>query len=52
MPYYKGKIRIEGLGSAVEVSTQANSPSAARKIIQNQYKVKHWIRQMYNAKAY
>lgn len=46
MIVYKGKIRIEGVGSAIDVSTSASSPSAARKIIENMYQVKHWVRQM------
>ncbi|WP_171971863.1 hypothetical protein [Mangrovimonas sp. DI 80] len=43
---YKGKIRIEGVGTAIDVSTSASSPSAAKKIIENQYRVKHWVQQM------
>ena len=43
---YKGKIRIEGVGTSVNVSTTASSPSAAKKIIENQYQVKHWVQQM------
>lgn len=43
---YKGKIRIEGVGTAIDVSTSASSPSAAKKIIENMYKVKHWVNQM------
>ncbi|MGZ0017646.1 hypothetical protein [Yeosuana sp. AK3] len=46
MATYKGKIRIQGLGTAVDISTEANNNSAAKKIIDNQYKVKHWVKQM------
>ena len=46
MTTYTGKIRIEGVGHAIEVSTTASSPSAAKKIIENQYQVKQWVRQM------
>ncbi|WCO02752.1 hypothetical protein [Psychroserpens ponticola] len=46
MIMYKGKIRIEGVGTAVEVSTSASSPSSAKKIIENLYRVKHWVKQM------
>lgn len=46
MTEYHGKIRIEGVGTAVPVSTYANSPSGAKKIIENQYQVKHWVQQM------
>jgi hypothetical protein len=46
MKTYKGKIRISGLGSAVDVSAKASNPSAAKKIIQNQFQVKHWVKQM------
>ena len=45
MATYKGKIRIQGNGPAVSVSTEAGNPSEARKIIQNQYQVKHWVKQ-------
>ena len=34
MTVYKGKIRIEGVGTAIDVSTSASSPSAAKKIIE------------------
>jgi hypothetical protein len=43
---YTGKIRIEGLGSAVDVSASASNNSAAKKIIENQYQVKQWVKQM------
>jgi hypothetical protein len=46
MTTYKGKIRIERLGTAVDVSASASNPSAAKKIIENQYQVKHWVKQM------
>ncbi|MCB0742943.1 MAG: hypothetical protein KDC67_03485 [Ignavibacteriae bacterium] len=46
MKTYKGKIRISGIGTAIEVSTTASNPSAAKKIIQNQFQVKHWVKQM------
>jgi hypothetical protein len=36
MTTYKGKIRIEGLGSAVDVSAAASNPSAAKKIIEKE----------------
>ena len=43
---YKGKIRIEGVGTAIDVETFASSPSAAKKQIQNMWKVKHFVKQM------
>jgi hypothetical protein len=43
---YKGKIRIDGLGTAVNVIVDAGNPSEAKKIISNQYSVKHWVKQM------
>ena len=43
---YNGKIRIAGVGTAIDVSTSASSPSAAKKIIENMYQVKHWVKQM------
>ena len=43
---YRGKIRIEGVGHAIEVSTSASSPSATKKVIENQYQVKQWAQQM------
>jgi len=43
---YRGKIRIEGVGTTIDVSTSASSPSAAKKIIENMYQVKHWVQQM------
>lgn len=46
MANYTGKIRIKGLGSAVDVSVTANNNSAAKKVIENQYSVKHWVKQM------
>ena len=46
MANYIGKIRIKGLGSEVDVSVSANNNSAAKKIIENQYSVKHWVKQM------
>jgi hypothetical protein len=47
METYKGKIRIQGVGSAVDVSASAVNSSAAKKIIENQYQVKQWVRQMF-----
>ena len=44
MANYKGKIRIEGTGKAISVSAEAGNPSEARKIIQNQHNVKHWVK--------
>ncbi|WMI65521.1 hypothetical protein RBH94_15830 [Aestuariibaculum sp. YM273] len=43
---YKGKIRIEGVGTAIDVSATASSPSAAKKVVENQYRVKQWVKQM------
>jgi hypothetical protein len=45
MAIYKGKIRIEGLGVAVNVSADCGNSSEAKKIINNQYKVKSWVKQ-------
>jgi hypothetical protein len=45
MKTYKGKIRIAGLGHAVDVSATASNPQSAKKVIQNQFKVKHWVQQ-------
>lgn len=43
---YKGKIRIEGVGAAIDVSVSCGNNSVATKVIENQYKVKHWVKQM------
>jgi hypothetical protein len=43
---YKGKIRIEGTGTAIDVSVSCGNNSVAKKVIENQYKVKHWVKQM------
>ena len=43
---YKGKIRIEGVGVAIDVSATASNNSVAKRVIENQYKVKHWVKQM------
>jgi S-adenosylhomocysteine hydrolase len=43
---YTGKIRIERTGTAIDVSVIATNNSVAKRIIENQYKVKHWVKQM------
>lgn len=43
---YKGKIRIEGTRTAIDVSVSTSNNSVAKKVIENQYKVKHWVKQM------
>jgi hypothetical protein len=45
MTTYKGKIRIDKLGTSVNFSVDAGNPSQAKKIINNQFKVKHWVKQ-------
>lgn len=45
MGTYKAKIRIDGIGTAINVSTEAGNPSEAKRIISNKYTVKHWVRQ-------
>jgi hypothetical protein len=42
---YTGKIRIDGTGKAISVSVNAGNPSEARKIIQNQFQVKQFLKQ-------
>jgi len=46
MATYTGKIRIEGNGTAISVSVEAGNPSEAKKIINNLYQVKQFIKQM------
>jgi hypothetical protein len=43
---YTGKIRLKSIGHAVEVHCDALSSSMAKKIIQAQFDVKSWSRQM------
>jgi len=45
MATYKGKIRIEGNGTAISVSVEAGNPSEAKRILNNQFQVKQWIKQ-------
>ncbi|MCK0108685.1 hypothetical protein MWU58_05235 [Flavobacteriaceae bacterium S0825] len=46
MATYKGKIRIDGTGTAISVSVEAGNPAEAKKIIKNQYQVKQFLKQM------
>jgi len=46
MATYTGKIRIKGIGTAVSISVEAGNPSEAKKIINNLYQVKQWLKQM------
>lgn len=43
---YKGAIRLKSGGHFVNVSCEATSPSAAKRIIEAQYDIKSWARQM------
>jgi len=43
---YKGKIRIEGTGTAIDVMVTTTCNSVAKRVIENQYNVKHWVKQM------
>lgn len=44
--FYSGAIRLKSGGHFVNVSCDATSPSAAKKIIEAQYDVKSWARHM------
>jgi hypothetical protein len=43
---FSGKIRLKSGGQPAEVYCDATSPSMAKKIIQAQFDVKSWVRQM------
>jgi hypothetical protein len=43
---FSGKIRLKSGGKPAEVYCHATSPSMAKKIIQAQFDVKSWFRQM------
>lgn len=43
---YTGAIRLKSGGHFVQVSCQATNPSAAKKIIEAQYDLKSWGKQM------
>ncbi|MDU8885202.1 hypothetical protein RXV94_03455 [Yeosuana sp. MJ-SS3] len=43
---FSGSIRLKTGGHFINVKCDATSPSAAKKIIQSQYNVKSWAKQM------
>jgi hypothetical protein len=43
---YSGKIRLKSGGHPVEVYCDATSPSMAKKIIEAQFDIKSWFKQM------
>lgn len=45
MATYTGKIRIEGNGTAISVSTEAGNPAEAKRILNNQFQIKQWLKQ-------